>query len=35
VLRAPSVEDLRDEIFRAELSGWPVPSWQHVKDRCA
>jgi hypothetical protein len=35
VVRAQNAESLRDEISRAELSGWPLPSRARLRDHCA
>jgi hypothetical protein len=35
VVRAPNAEDLRDEITRAELFGWPLPNGARLRDHCA
>jgi hypothetical protein len=35
VVRALNAEDLRDEISRAELSGWPLPTGARLRDHCA
>jgi hypothetical protein len=35
VVRALNAEDLRGEISRAELFGWPLPTRARLRDHCA